>query len=235
MIQDPTDHYIATILAHADIAGKAVLEVGCGTGRITRDLARYAARVVAVDPDADALAHARQRVPAANVTFRTIAADFSDFCAAAGESRFAAVLYTLSLHHVPVAEMGDHLRTVAGLVADGGMIVVVEPGEGGSFTELKERFGAGSGDERPAQEAAIRAMHALAGWAVGETVRFRILFQFADADDVIAAKFPDFAKRSAAVQQEILAFLATHRTATGIVLDAGRQLNVLRRASAGKP
>lgn len=235
MIQDPTDHYIATILAHADIAGKAVLEVGCGTGRITRDLARYAARVIAVDPDADALAHARQRVPAANVTFRTIAPDFSDFCAAAGESRFAAVLYTLSLHHVPVAEMGDHLRTVAGLVADGGMIVVVEPGEGGSFTELKERFGAGSGDERPAQEAAIRAMHALAGWAVGETVRFRILFQFADADDVIAAKFPDFAKRSAAVQQEILAFLATHRTATGIVLDAGRQLNVLRRASAGKP
>lgn len=236
MIQDPTDQYIATILAHADIVGKAVLEVGCGTGRITRDLARYAARVVAVDPDVAALAQARQRVSAANVTFRAIAPDFGDFFAVAGEeTRFAAVLYTLSLHHVPVAEMGDHLRTVAGLVADGGVIVVVEPGAGGSFTELKERFGAGSGDERPVQEAAIRAMHALAGWTMGETVPFRILFQFADADDVIAAKLPDFAKRSAAVQQEILAFLATHRTANGIVLDAGRRLNVLRRAPAGEP
>ena len=75
---------------------------------------------------------------------------------------FDLVIYTLSLHHVPIAEMSGSLHMASRLLRKDGVIVVVEPGEGGSFTEAKERFGAGSGDERPAREAAIRAMNALA-------------------------------------------------------------------------
>ena len=225
MIQDPTDEYIRTITAHCGLAGKELLEVGCGTGRITRDLARHALRVVAVDPDETALTKARTSVPADNVTFLPMPDGILDFPPAS----FDVVIYTLSLHHVPLAHMDESLRAAAGLLREGGVIVVVEPGDGGSFTEAKERFGAGSGDERPGREAAIRAMNRLDGWTVGETVHFRVRFLFADKDDFIAAKLPGFREKPESHRREVREFLARHWTSEGIVLDAGRRLNVLRR------
>lgn len=225
MIQDPTDEYIRAITAHCGLAGKEVLEVGCGAGRITRDLARHAARVVAVDPDEAALAQARTAVPASNVRFLPMPDGVLDFPPAT----FDVVIYTLSLHHVPLARMNESLRVAASLLREGSVIVVVEPGDGGSFTEAKERFGAGSGDERPAREAAIRAMHRLDGWTVGETVLFRVQFLFTDEEDFIAAKLPGFGEKTEAYRQEVREFLARHRVPEGVVLDAGRRLNVLRR------
>jgi len=44
MVQDPTDQHIKAILSVYDLFGKEVLEIGCGGGRITRDLAKHAAR-----------------------------------------------------------------------------------------------------------------------------------------------------------------------------------------------
>ena len=110
------------------------------------------------------------------------------------------------------------------------VIVVVEPGDGGSFTEAKERFGAGSGDERPARQAAIRALHTLEGWTVGETAHFRTLFQFSDVEDFFTTLLPDYRQLPAARIAEIREFLDQHQTPDGIVLEADRQLNVLRRA-----
>lgn len=225
MIQDPTDEYIRTFAAHCDLAGKDVLEVGCGSGRITRDLACHAFRVVAVDPDEGALAKARSIVPAPNVSFLPMPDGVLDFPPAS----FDVVIYTLSLHHVPVDRMDESFSAAASLVRRGGVIVVVEPGDGGSFMEIKERFGAGSGDERPGREAAIRAMNRLDGWTVGDTVLFRVQFLFADEDDFIATKLPGFGEKPEAYRREVREFLARHRTPEGIVLDAGRRLNVLRR------
>ncbi len=225
MLQDPTNEYIRTITAHCDLTGKEVLEVGCGTGRITRDLARHARRVVAVDPDEGALAKARSAGPAANVQFLPMPDGVLDFPPAS----FDVVIYTLSLHHVPLDRMNESLRAAADLLREGGVIVVVEPGDGGTFTEAKERFGVGSGDERPGREAAIRAMHGLHGWTVGETVLFLVRFLFADEDDFIAAKLPGFGAKPEAYQREVREFLARNRTPEGVVLDAGRRLNVLWR------
>ncbi len=44
-------------------AGKRVLEIGCGDGRLTWLFAEQAARVVAIDPDADDVARAIQACP----------------------------------------------------------------------------------------------------------------------------------------------------------------------------
>ena len=43
--------------------GKRVLEIGCGDGRLTWLFADQAARVVAIDPDADDIARAIQACP----------------------------------------------------------------------------------------------------------------------------------------------------------------------------
>lgn len=224
VIQDPTDQYITTILSRCDIRGKELLEIGCGKGRITRDLARHARRVVAADPDGAALEQARATITADNVQFMHAPAGVPDL----PPDSFDLVIYTLSLHHVPVEEMPGSLRKAASLLRKEGIIVAVEPGDGGSLMEAKERFGAGSGDERPAREAAIRAMHALEGWRVGETVHFRTLFRFADDEDFLASLLPGYRQQPEAFLDEVSAFLALHRQGNGIILDADRRLTVLR-------
>ena len=225
MIQDPTNQYIATILSQYDMTGKDVLEIGCGKGRITRDLAHHARRVVASDPDTDALGKARVAIAAPNVEFLLAPSGVPDL----PTGSFDSVIYTLSLHHVPVAEMPDSLRKAASLLRENGVIVVVEPGEGGSFTETKERFGAGSGDERPAQRSAIHAMFALEGWTAGETILFRTLFQFDDDDDFLTSMLPNYQEQPESFVGEVRMFLDQHRASYGIVLDAYRRLNLLRR------
>jgi 2-polyprenyl-3-methyl-5-hydroxy-6-metoxy-1,4-benzoquinol methylase len=229
VLQDPTNQYIATILSQCDLAGKDVLEIGCGKGRITRDLAQHARRVAASDPDADTLEKARAALSAANVEFMLAPTGVPDL----PPESFDVVIYTLSLHHVPVAEMPDSLRKAARLLRKNGVIMVVEPGEGGSFTETKERFGAGSGDERPAQRSAIHAMHALEGWTAGATISFRTLFQFEDDDDFLTNMLPDYRKRPENFIAEVKRFLDQHRASDGIVLDSYRRLNLLRRSAAG--
>lgn len=232
MIQDPTNQYIATILSRCDLAGKEILEIGCGKGRITRDLAQYAGLVVATDPDVAALEYARAVIVVDNVQFVHAPAGIPDF----PSGSFDLVIYTLSLHHVPVGGMEASLRKAAALLRDNGVIVVVEPGDGGSLTEAKERFGAGSGDERPAREAAIRAMHAMARWRVGETVHFRTLFRFADDEDFFASMLPGYRQQPASFIREVRSFLDRYRNGEGIVLDANRRLNVLRpSAQRGEP
>lgn len=226
MIQDPTDQYIGTILSQCDICGRDVLEIGCGKGRITRDLAKHAKQLVACDPDAAALEAARVVIAADNVEFVQAQTGVPELPVGS----FDVVIYTLSLHHIPVAEMSASLRKAAGLLRAGGEIAVIEPGDGGSFTEAKERFGAGSGDERPAREAALRAMQTLDGWKMEETVYFRTQFQFKDDDDFLVSMLPDHRQKPDSLVSDLKDFLALYQTNHGIVLDADRRLHLLKKS-----
>jgi ubiquinone/menaquinone biosynthesis C-methylase UbiE len=57
--RDPAGAEPAAIAAAVDLSGKRVLEVGCGSGRLTSFAAARAADVYAFDPDADRVAQAR--------------------------------------------------------------------------------------------------------------------------------------------------------------------------------
>lgn len=225
MTQDPDNRYIETIVSRCDLAGRDVLEIGCGKGRLTADLARYARRVVATDPDLSALEVARAAVGSGNVAFIPAVSGVPNL---SGE-KFDLVIYTLSLHHVPIDRMHDSLSRAAKLVRDWGAIAILEPGNGGSFTEAKERFGAGSGDERPAREAAILAMRRLEGWSAEETVCFRVRFLFRDEKDFLASMLPGFRNQPESFIRQVREFLGSYRTPEGIILDAGRRLDLLRR------
>ena len=68
-----------------DFAGKDVVEVGCGDGRLTWRFAEAASSVLAFDPDPSVIANAVEQTPAAlrgRVTFR--AADMASIPLAAG-------------------------------------------------------------------------------------------------------------------------------------------------------
>lgn len=225
MIQDPDNRYIAALIANCDPTGRDVLEIGCGTGRITRDLARHARRVVATDPDACRLDAARRTIAADNVVFRHEPSGLPNLPAAS----FGLVVYTLSLHHVPADAMTASLSRAALLVRSGGDLAVLEPADGGSFMEAKARFGAGSGDEGPALAAAIAAIESLAGWSRTASVPFVTRFQFCTEADFFASMLPHHRQLPPPLRRQIVAFLASHRTAGGILLDANRRLDVLRR------
>lgn len=74
---DPEGEHLAALKRLAAFDGRRVLEVGCGDGRLTRDIAADAAHVLAFDPDADAVERARATFPedlAARVTFQVASA-----------------------------------------------------------------------------------------------------------------------------------------------------------------
>ncbi|HSN16454.1 MAG TPA: class I SAM-dependent methyltransferase [Anaeromyxobacteraceae bacterium] len=221
MILDPTDQFIRHITLACPVTDARVLEVGCGAGRVTRDLAARAREVVAIDPDADALARARAAVGAANVRFLQARADELDLPGGG----FDVAVFSLSLHHVPSASMDASLSNVARHVRPGGRMVVVEPGDDGTLIEAETRFDVGDGDERVAKAAAREALGRLPGWRVVGSSSFTTLFHFQDVADFEAhlpARSPPAARADA-----LRRFLESHREGDRIVLWASRQLSVL--------
>lgn len=74
---DPEGVELRTLRRLAPVDGLRVLELGCGEGRLTFQLARAAASVVAVDPDEERVVSARRSLPlelAGKVSFRVAGA-----------------------------------------------------------------------------------------------------------------------------------------------------------------
>ena len=61
---DPERNEIHALKQMADWRGKHVLEIGCGSGRLTRRLAALTPKVDALDPDKTMIALARKELPA---------------------------------------------------------------------------------------------------------------------------------------------------------------------------
>jgi ubiquinone/menaquinone biosynthesis C-methylase UbiE len=60
---DPEGTETRALLQLAPLAGRRVLELGCGDGRLTFRYAHEAATVLAVDPDEERIAAARSELP----------------------------------------------------------------------------------------------------------------------------------------------------------------------------
>lgn len=94
-----------------------VLEVGCGTGQATGDLAARAGRVTAIDPGEQLIAQARKAAIAPNVEFQIASFEAADFAPAA----FDLIASAQAWHWVD-AEVG-HAKA-ADLLAEGGALAV---------------------------------------------------------------------------------------------------------------
>ncbi|HET8567358.1 MAG TPA: class I SAM-dependent methyltransferase [Candidatus Limnocylindria bacterium] len=86
---------VAAIGTHV-FRGKDVLDIGTGDGRLAFDIARHARRLVAVDPNEEAIAAARARcheLRLMNTEFRVADAPTLDL----GRARFDVAIFTWSL------------------------------------------------------------------------------------------------------------------------------------------
>jgi ubiquinone/menaquinone biosynthesis C-methylase UbiE len=100
--------------------GMTVLELGCGTGSFTRELARSGADVVAIDVSPDLLEIARANSSAPNVQYQIQNA----YALSYPDAAFDSVVGSSILHHLEVKKA---LRDVYRVLKSGGAIYFTEP------------------------------------------------------------------------------------------------------------
>ncbi len=116
-----------------DFHDKLILEIGCGTGRLTKMIKRDSTAIIAVDQDASRVSIARQNLP--GVVFLKATLPELSFPAYA----FDLVLFSMSLHH-----MEDEDKILAALqtaASFGKEVLVVEPSIDSDVTALVNLFG----------------------------------------------------------------------------------------------
>ena len=101
-------------------SGMTVLELGCGTGSFTRELARSGADVVAIDVSPELLEIAKANYSAPNVQYQIQNAYELSYPDAA----FDSVVGSSVLHHL---EIGAALREIYRVLKPGGGISFTEP------------------------------------------------------------------------------------------------------------
>ena len=211
----PLRHHLDALLAAVgDIAGRTVVDVGCGTGWLARALGRRGAQAVALDhqwavlhdtaarhDDITGVAAAAQRLPFASRAFD------------------GALLFN-SLHHVPVAAMGQTLADCARVVRRGGWVYVAEPMAEGTFFDLI-RLVDDETEVRAAAQAAL-ADAASTGLALRADGRYDHPALYRSADDLLTRIIGVDPARKAAVAHHEAALRAGFDAAGEVVPDGIR-------------
>jgi ubiquinone/menaquinone biosynthesis C-methylase UbiE len=97
---------------------RRLLDLGCGTGRLTRAIAQRVGEVTAVDFSSEMLRVARERSAAyGNMVF--VEADLLNLPVSLGQ--FDCVISVNLLHHLPVEQAAQAMKAV---VAPGGLLIV---------------------------------------------------------------------------------------------------------------
>ena len=100
--------------------GMTVLELGCGTGYFTQELARSGADVVAIDVSPELLEIARSNCSAPNIRYQIENA----YALSYPEAVFDSVVGSSVLHHLEIAAA---LRNIYRVLKPGGTIYFTEP------------------------------------------------------------------------------------------------------------
>jgi ubiquinone/menaquinone biosynthesis C-methylase UbiE len=123
--EDPEGTEIKTLLRRVSFAGKEVLEVGCGEGRLTMKYFRRAKWVVAVDPSQKSIKTARLDAPKKkkNLEFRVMRAEKLGFA----DESFDIVFFSWSLCCVDIPAMGKALDEAWRVLRPTGTLVNLQP------------------------------------------------------------------------------------------------------------
>lgn len=131
---------------------KRILELGCGSAAITREIANAGSGRKVTALEVDEIAHARnlQITDLPNVTFGLAGAEAIPL----GDATVDVVLMFKSLHHVPVAHMGVAMEEIRRVLKPGGLVYISEPIFAGAFNDILRLFH----DESRVREAAFNAV-----------------------------------------------------------------------------
>ena len=146
------------------LAGKHILELGCGNAELTREIATRTPRVQVTALEVDRIQHEKNRnihdLP--NVIFAYGGAE----AIPAPDAVFDVVLMFHSLHHVPAAQLDRALREIHRVLKPCGLAYFEEPVFAGEYCEMTRIFH----DEQAVRESAFLALQQAADSGVFEMV-----------------------------------------------------------------
>jgi SAM-dependent methyltransferase len=126
----PTD--IDVLQRHVELVGRDVLDVGCGQGRLVRELTALGARVTGIETSEQQLAAARAADDGSGARYLVGRAESIPLA----DGSFDLVVFRASLHHVPIAQMLPALREARRVLRPGGHVYAAEPLASGDFYAL---------------------------------------------------------------------------------------------------
>jgi len=195
--------------------GKRILELGCGGADLTRQLAQGGPGRHITALEVDEVQHAKNlQIPdLPNVRFELGGAQSIP----ASDASFDVVFMFKSLHHVPVALMGEALREIARVLAPGGFAYLSEPIFAGEFNEILRLFH----DEQAVRQAAFDAIAAAVAGGLLESVE-QVFFK-------VPRLFPDFA----AFERQVIGVTHTRHELSPALLDEVRRRFMAHAGPAG--
>ncbi len=196
------------------LQGMRVLEVGCGTGTRSVAIAARCLLLTAVEPNPEAIVHAKKQNSRDNIHYGVEHAESLSFV----NKSFDVTIFTLSFHHVPPVYMQDALDEAVRVTKEGGYIIFLEPAQEGSYFESEILFDAGDGDERMEKAQAYTALQSYKGYTSVAEIDDETVFQFDSAKDFVDIFNP---KKNIEQLQE---FLDGH----DLILNAKRRINIYR-------
>lgn len=207
------DEFFKKLADAIPLSGKEVLEVGCGEGTRSQDIARACKFLFGIDPNESDIITARERnIP--NALFNQGSAEDLAF----DNNSVDVVIFTLSLHHVPKALMRQSIDEALRVLRPGGWIVFLEPGMNGSLFDAEIDFDAYDGDEREVKNDAYAAMMAHPGLVLFKEIADESVFQFDSLQDFMDSMSPK--KDIGGIEP----FLVQHN----YVLNAERRINIFQ-------
>lgn len=197
-----------------DLGGARVLDLGCGTGGLSRRIAREAAaaHVTGIDAEAAQIARAAEK-DAPDVSFLQGRGEALSLKTASMD----AAIMMKSLHDVPIPSMDTALAELARVLRPGGRAYICEPAYEGAFNDVLRIFH----DEGPERAAALAALgRSLDAGLFLMTDRFDYLrpLAFRDLDD-FRARMMDLpwlkTKITPAVEAQVARLWARHQSPDG--------------------
>lgn len=136
-----------------ELDGCDIVDVGCGNGAVSAELAARGAIVLGLEPDPIQAAKNREADPIPNVTLVEGSAESIP----RETGTVDAVIFGKSLHHVPKDLMDSALREAARVLKPGtGILYSLEPDMRGEFSQLMKPFHDETQVRAWAQEALTR-------------------------------------------------------------------------------
>ena len=209
------------------IEGLQVVDVGCGPGIISRELAAAGAVVLGVEPDPIQAQKNRQASATPGLTF--VEARAEELPLEAGS--VDGVFFFRSLHHVPIARMEDALSEAARVLKpETGFLWILEPGMTGTHFRAMRPFHDETLVRTEAQAALGRSMSRL--FRSEECYQYVQSPRYANFEAMVARvtgqTFNDI-RRERVETDEVRALFEAGRTDDGdYVFDQPMLLNVYR-------